>query len=124
MMKPYVVEARLAYEVPADTADEVLRLVSLMILDRRALSVEYSVREQPEPVATPKEPQPADLHGLTKLVYTVSETASLLGTSRSTVRQRFGSISVRLGRRVLIYLLRSHGEDRTAAITAACRIAA
>jgi hypothetical protein len=35
-------------------------------------------------------------------VYTLSEAASLLGTSRSTVRQRFASISVRLGRRVLI----------------------
>jgi DNA-directed RNA polymerase subunit F len=100
-MKSYLVEARLAYEVQADTADEALRLVSLTILDHRAASVEYSVRERPEPI-TSKEPQPADLHGLTKPVYTLSEASALLGTSRSTVRQRFGSISVRLGRRVLI----------------------
>lgn len=101
MVKPYLVEARLAYEVQASTADEALRLVSLMLLDRRSASVEYSVRERPEPVA-PGESQPDDLHGLTKPVYTLSEAASLLGTSRSTVRQRFGSISIRLGRRVLI----------------------
>ena len=100
-MKPYLVEARLAYEVQADTADEALRLVSLMLLDHRPVSVSYSVRERPEPIAQ-GEAQPDDLHGLTKPVYTLSEAASLLGTSRSTVRQRFGSISIRLGRRVLI----------------------
>lgn len=41
-MKPYLVEARLAYEVQADTADEALRLVSLMTLDHRPVNVEYS----------------------------------------------------------------------------------
>jgi hypothetical protein len=100
-MKSYLVEARLAYEVQADTADEALGLVSLMILDHRAARVEYSVRERPVPIV-PKETQPGDLHGLTKPVYTLSEAASLLGTSRSTIRQRFGPISVRLRRRVLI----------------------
>jgi hypothetical protein len=88
-------------QVKADTADEALRLVSLMLLDHRPASVEYSVRERAEPIA-PREAQPDDLHALTKPVYTLSEAASLLGTSRSTIRQRFGSISVRLGRRVLI----------------------
>jgi hypothetical protein len=100
-MKPYLVEARLAYEVHANTADEALRLVSLMILDHRPVSIEYSVRERGEPIA-PRESPPDDLHGLTKPVYTLSEAASLLGTSRSMIRQRFGPISVRLGRRVLI----------------------
>jgi excisionase family DNA binding protein len=102
-MKPYLVEARLAYEVQADTAGEALRLVSQMILDHRTASVEYSVRERPEPIAL-KEPQPADLHGLTKPIYTVSETASLLGTSRHSVYElvRRGLGGIRLGRRVLI----------------------
>ena len=73
-----------------------------MLPDHRAIiSVEYSVRERAEPIAQ-REAQPDDLHGLTKPVYTLSEAASLLGTSRSTIRQRFGPISVRLGRRVLI----------------------
>jgi len=102
-MKPYLVEARLAYEVQADTADEALRLVSLMLLDHRAVSIEYSVRERPASIA-PKEPQVADLHGLTKSVYTVSETASLLRTSRHAAYElvRRGLGCVRLGRRVLI----------------------
>lgn len=96
-------EARLAYEARADTADEALRLMSLMTLDHRPVSVEYSVREPPEPVV-PKEPQPADLHGLTKPIYTISETASLLGTSRHSVYElvRRGLGFVQLGRRVLI----------------------
>jgi excisionase family DNA binding protein len=74
-----------------------------MVQDSREASVKYSVRERPEPIA-PKEPQPADLHGLTKPVYTVSETASLLGTSRRSVYElvRRGLGCVRLGRRVLI----------------------
>jgi excisionase family DNA binding protein len=103
VMKAYLVEARLGYELQAETADEALRLVSLMLPDDRAVSIEYSVRERPEPIA-PKEPQPADLHGLTKPVYTVSETASLLGTSRHSVYElvRRGLGCIRMGRRVLI----------------------
>ncbi len=102
-MKLYLVEARLAYEVQADTADEALRLVSLMLLDHRPVSVEYSVRERAEPIA-PRESQPDDPHELTKPIYTVSETASLLGTSRHSVYElvRRGLGCVRLGRRVLI----------------------
>ena len=75
-----------------------------MILGRTALSVEYSLRERPEPIA-PKESQPpADLHGLSKLVYTVLETASLLGRNRRSVYEqvRCGLRCVRLGRKVLI----------------------
>jgi excisionase family DNA binding protein len=103
MMKSYLVEARFAYEVQADTADEALRLVSLMILDHRAVSVEYSVREKPASIVF-KESQPNDLHGLSKPIYTVSETASLLGTSRHSVYElvRRGLGGIRMGRRVLI----------------------
>lgn len=100
-MKAYLVEARLAYEVQAETADEALRLVSRMVHDDRSASVEYSVRERPELIA-PKKPRQDDLHGLTKPVYTLSEVSALLGTSRNTINQRFGSGFVRLGRRVLI----------------------
>ena len=102
-MKPYFVEVHVAYEVQADTADEALRLVSPLVRDDRAVGIEYHVRERPEPVR-PKEPQPADLHGLTKPIYTVSETASLLGTSRHSVYElvRRGLGCVRLGRKVLI----------------------
>jgi len=72
-----------------------------MAKDDRAASIEYFVRELPEPIV-PRGAQPDDLHGLSKPVYTLSEAASLLGTSRSTVRQRFVSSCFRLGRRVLI----------------------
>ena len=103
MMKQYFVEVHSAYEVQANTADEALRLVSPLVRDDGTAGIQYHVREQPEPAA-PKDPQPADLHGLTKPVYTVSETASLLGTSRYTVYEfvRRGLVCVRLGRRVLI----------------------
>jgi len=109
-MKPYLVHARLTYEVQANTPDEALRLLSLNLYDDEAVSVEYSVRKrQPEPVAPeapmmPREPEPPDLHGLTKPVYTVSEVASILGASRYSVYElvRRGIISFRLGRRVLI----------------------
>ena len=61
------------------------------------------VRERPEPIA-PREAQPADLHGLTKPVYTVSEAASLLGTSRHSIYElvKRGLRCIRMGRRVLI----------------------
>jgi hypothetical protein len=84
IMKPYLVKARLAYEVQASTADEALRLVSGLVHDNGAVAIEYPVREQSEPVR-PKESQPADLHGLTKPVYTVSDAAALPETSRSSV---------------------------------------
>ena len=109
-MKTYVVHARLTYEVRAGTPDEALRLVSLNVDHDQAISVEYSIRErQQEPVAPkqpvmPKGPEPSDLHGLTKPVYTVSEVASILGASRYSVYElvRRGVVCVRLGRKVLI----------------------
>ena len=109
-MKAYVVDARLTYEVQANTADEALRLVSLNVDHNQVVSVEYSIRErQQEPVAAkepvmPKGPQPSDLHGLTKPVYTASEVASILGASRYSVYElvRRGVVCVRLGRKVLI----------------------
>jgi len=102
-MKRYLVEVRLGYDVRADTADEALRLVSPAIQDDETIAVEYSVRERHE-AAAPIESKSPELHGLTKPVYTVTEAASILGTSRSSVYElarRSGGIS-RLGRRVLI----------------------
>jgi excisionase family DNA binding protein len=101
-MKRFLVEVRLGYDVRANTADEALRLVSPRIQDDQTIDIEYSVRERQEPVA-PKEKAP-DLHGLTKPVYTMTEVASILGTSRSSVYElaRRGTSSARLGRRVLI----------------------
>jgi excisionase family DNA binding protein len=109
-MKAYLVHARLTYEVRADTADEALRLVSINVRGEEADTVEYSVRErQPERVAPEepmmrKEPEPSDLHGLTKPVYSVSEVASILGASRYSVYElvRRGIVCVRLGRKVFI----------------------
>ena len=102
-MKRYLVEVRLGYDVRADSADEALKLVSSGIQDDETIAVEYSVRERHE-AAPPIESKSPDLHGLTKPVYTVTEVASILGTSRSSVYElarRSGS-STRLGRRVLI----------------------
>jgi hypothetical protein len=82
-MKRYLVEVRLGYDVRADTADEALKLVSSGIQDDETIAVEYSVRERHE--AAPIESKSPDLHGLTKPVYTVTEVASILGTSRSSV---------------------------------------
>ena len=58
-------------------------------------------RHEAAPAIESKSP---DLHGLTKPVYTVTEVASILGTSRSSVYElaRRSSSSTRLGRRVLI----------------------
>ena len=102
-MKRYLVEVRLGYDVRADTADEALKLVSSGIQDDETIAVEYSVRERHE-AASPIESKSPDLHGLTKPVYTVTEVASILGTSRSSVYElaRRSSSSTRLGRRVLI----------------------
>jgi len=102
-MKRYLVEVRVGYDVRANTADEALRLVSPAIQDDQTIDVEYSVRERREPAA-PKESTVPDLHGLSKPVYTVTEVASILGTSRSSVYElaRRGASSARLGRRVLI----------------------
>jgi excisionase family DNA binding protein len=102
-MKRYLVEVRLGYDVRADTADEALKLVSSSIQDDETIAVEYSVRERHE-AAPPTESRSPDLHGLTKPVYTVTEVASILGTSRSAVYElaRRSSSSTRLGRRVLI----------------------
>jgi excisionase family DNA binding protein len=102
-MRRYLVEVRLGYDVRADTADEALRLVSPAIQDDETIAVEYSVRERQEPVP-PTDPKSPDLHGLTKPVYTVTEVASILGTSRSSVYElaRRGASNTRLGRRVLI----------------------
>jgi excisionase family DNA binding protein len=102
-MKRYLVEVRLGYDVRADTADEALKLVSSAIQDDETIAVEYSVRERHE-AAPPIESKSPDLHGLTKPVYTVTEVASILGTSRSSVYElaRRSSSSTRLGRRVLI----------------------
>jgi excisionase family DNA binding protein len=100
-MKRYLVEVRLGYDVRADTADEALKLVSSAIQDDETIAVEYSVRHEAAPPIESKSP---DLHGLTKPVYTVTEVASILGTSRSSVYElaRRSSSSTRLGRRVLI----------------------
>jgi hypothetical protein len=73
--KAYLVEARLAYEVQADTVDEALRFALLMVRDDRAVSFEYSLGERREPIA------PAELRTDPKPVYTISEAALLLGTS-------------------------------------------
>jgi excisionase family DNA binding protein len=102
-MKRYLVEVRLGYDVKADTADQALRLVSPAIQDDETIAVEYSVRERHEP-APAMEPKSPDLHGLTKPVYTVTEVASILGTSRSSVYElaRRSASNTRLGRRVLI----------------------
>jgi len=102
-MKRYLVEVRLGYDVRADSADEALKLVSPGIQDDETIAVEYSVRERHE-AAPPIESKSPDLHGLTKPVYTVTEVASILGTSRSSVYElaRRSSSSTRLGRRVLI----------------------
>ena len=102
-MKRYLVEVRLGYDVRADTADEALKLVSSGIHDDETVAVEYSVRERHE-AAPPIESKSPDQHGLTKPVYTVTEVASILGTSRSSVYElaRRSSSSTRLGRRVLI----------------------
>ena len=102
-MKRYLVEVRLSYDVRGDTADEALRLVSPAIQDDETIAVEYSVRERPEP-APQTDPKSPELHGLTKPVYTVTEAASVLGTSRSSVYElaRRSASSTRLGRRVLI----------------------
>ena len=101
-MKRYLVEVRLGYDVRADTADEALKLVSSAIQDDETIAVEYSVRERHE-AAPPIESKSPDLHGLTKPVYTVTEVASILGTSRSSVYELARrSSSTRLGRRVLI----------------------
>jgi excisionase family DNA binding protein len=102
-MKRYLVEVRLGYDVRADTADEALRLVSPAIQGDETIAVEYSVRERHE-AAPAMESKSPDLHGLTKPVYTVTEVASILGTSRSSVYElaRRSSSSTRLGRRVLI----------------------
>jgi excisionase family DNA binding protein len=104
------VHARLTCEVQAHTAGEALRLVSLDVHDDEAVSVEYSIWERPQESAAqerpmdPKEPQPSDLHGLTKPVYTVSEVASILGASKYSVYDlvRRGLVCIRLGRKVLI----------------------
>ena len=82
-MKRYLVEVRLSYDVRADTADEALRLVSPAISrwTRRSLSNTPCVNAmKPAPQTDPKSPE---LHGLTKPVYTVTEAASVLGTSRN-----------------------------------------
>ena len=102
-MKRYLVEVRLSYDVRADTADEALRLVSPAIQDDETIAVEYSVRERHES-APQIEPKSPELHGLTKPVYTVTEAASVLGTSRSSVYElaRRSASNTRLGRRVLI----------------------
>ena len=102
-MKRYLVEVRLSYDVRADTADEALRLVSPAIQDDETIAVEYSVRERHE-AAPPIESKSPELHGLTKPVYTVTEAASILGTSRSSIYElaRRGASNTRLGRRVLI----------------------
>jgi excisionase family DNA binding protein len=102
-MKQYLVEVRLTYDVRADTADEALRLVSPAIQDDETMAVEYSVRERREPMPSSERKSP-ELHGLTKPVYTVTEVASILGTSRSSVYElaRRSNSSTRLGRRVLI----------------------
>jgi excisionase family DNA binding protein len=102
-MKRYLVEVRFGYDVRADTADEALRLVSPASKDDEVIAVEYSVRERHEP-PRPIESKSPDQHGLTKPVYTVSEVASILGTSRSSVYElaRRGASNTRLGRRVLI----------------------
>jgi excisionase family DNA binding protein len=102
-MKRYLVEVRLGYDVKADTADQALRLISPAIQDDETIAVEYSVRERQEP-APPIESKSPELHGLTKPVYTVTEAASILGTSRSSVYElaRRSASNTRLGRRVLI----------------------
>lgn len=102
-MKRYLVEVRFSYDVRADTVDEALRLVSPEIQDDETIAVEYSVRERHEP-APKTEPKAPELHGLTKPVYTVTEAASVLGTSRSSVYElaRRSASNTRLGRRVLI----------------------
>lgn len=100
-MKTYLVEARLTYEVRANTADEALRLVSPFTQDARALGVYYSVGEKQE-TEPPKESNALDFHGLTKPVYAVPEVASLLGTSRGSIYELARRAGIRLGRRVLI----------------------
>jgi len=102
-MKRYLVEVRLGYDVRVDSADEALRLVSPAIQNDETIAVEYSVRERHEP-APQIEPKSGELHGLTKPIYTVTEVASILGTSRSSVYElaRRGGSNTRLGRRVLI----------------------
>jgi len=102
-MKRYLVEVRLRYDVRADTADQALRLVAPAIQDDETIAVEYSVRERHE-AAPPIESKSPELHGLTKPVYTVTEAASILGTSRSSVYElaRRSASNTRLGRRVLI----------------------
>jgi excisionase family DNA binding protein len=102
-MKRYLVEIRLGYDVQADSADHALKLVSPAIQDDETIAVEYSVRERHEP-ARAIESKPTELHGLTKPVYTVTEAAAILGTSRSSVYElaRRSASNTRLGRRVLI----------------------
>ena len=80
----YLVEARVTFEVQAENAAEAVRLVSTSDHDNEAISIEYLVRQQDQPIAR-SEAKPCDSYGLDKAVYTVPEAAAILRTSRSSV---------------------------------------
>jgi excisionase family DNA binding protein len=69
---------------------------------RDATSVEYLVRQQQQLMQS--ELKPLDSYGLEKAVYTVSEVASIMRTSRSSIYEwvRRGIVCIRIGRQVRI----------------------
>jgi excisionase family DNA binding protein len=99
----YLVEARVTFEVQAESAAEAVRLVSTSDHKDEAVSVEYLVRPQDRPMAL-SEAKPSDSCGLDKAVYTVPEAAAIMRTSRTSVYEwvRRGITCIRVGRKVRI----------------------
>ncbi len=99
----YLVEARVTFEVQADSAAEAIRLVSTSDHNDEAVSIEYLVRQKSEQIAL-AESKSLDSYGLDKAVYTVPEAAAIMRTSRSSVYEwvRRGITCIRVGRQIRI----------------------
>jgi DNA-binding NtrC family response regulator len=85
----FTVEIRTTYEISAENLESALRSVppAEERCGLKPLATEYVLRERAAPL-TPAFENDASAHGLDKPVYSVSEAASILGTSRSTLYEK------------------------------------